>query len=213
MTYKPSKILVAALATALCATLAPAQTNLAPAAKPSAKPADKMTALFGDPVIARGTGFEIKRSQLDTAMIGIRSASAARGQPIPPEYIDMYERKVLDQLVQIQLLLQKATAADRAEGKANAETNLAIMLKRAGSQEMFDLQLKSVGLSSEEMHARMIEEATAEKVVEREMKVNVTDEDVKKFYDDHPSRFEEPERACGSPKSSRPPATRPPGSR
>ena len=40
-----------------------------------------MTALFGDPVIAKGNGFEIKRSELDGVMMGIKSTAAARGRP------------------------------------------------------------------------------------------------------------------------------------
>ncbi len=44
-----------------------------------------MTALFGNPVIARGKGFEIKQSDLDEVMTGIKAAAAMRNQPIPPD--------------------------------------------------------------------------------------------------------------------------------
>ncbi|MGH7994108.1 MAG: hypothetical protein ACREDQ_11365, partial [Limisphaerales bacterium] len=37
-----------------------------------------MTALFGNPVLARGKGFEIKQSDLDEVMTGIKSAAAMR---------------------------------------------------------------------------------------------------------------------------------------
>ena len=189
MTYKPSILLITVLAAAVCAAPAATPTNTAPA-----KPVDKMTELFGDPVIAKGPGFEIKRSEFDSAMIGIRSATAARGQPIPTDYMPIMERKVLEQLIQIQVLLRKATDADKTAAGAEADARMANMLKAAGSQEMFNLQLKSVGLTPAEMRARLADEAAAEAVLEREMKVNVSDADVKKYYDDYPSRFEQPER-------------------
>jgi peptidyl-prolyl cis-trans isomerase C len=44
----------------------------------------------------------------------------------------------------------------------------------------------------------MTDEAIAEAVLERELKVNVTDADVKKFYDDNPSKFEQPEMVRAS---------------
>ena len=75
-----------------------------------------MTALFGDPVVAKGKGFEIKRSELDEVMTGLKSAAAARGQTIPPAQLSQLEGRLLNQLIQVQLLLQKATAADKSNG-------------------------------------------------------------------------------------------------
>ena len=74
-----------------------------------------MTALFGDPVIAKGKGFEIKRSELDEVMTGLKSAAAARGQTIPPAQLIQIEGQLLDRLIQVQLLLQKATDADKSQ--------------------------------------------------------------------------------------------------
>ena len=73
-----------------------------------------MTALFGDPVIAKGKGFEIKQSELDQVLAGIKAAAAARDQTIPPEQMNLFEGQMLNRLIQIQLLLQKATDADQA---------------------------------------------------------------------------------------------------
>jgi hypothetical protein len=79
-----------------------------------------MTALFGDPVIAKGKGFEIKRSELDEVMTGLKSAAAAHGQVIPQARLVQIEGQMLSRLIQVQLLLQKATAADKADGAKKA---------------------------------------------------------------------------------------------
>src|SRR4029077_13039730 len=44
----------------------------------------------------------------------------------------------------------------------------------------------------------MTEESVAETVLERELKVTVADEDIKKFYTDNPAEFEEPEMVRAS---------------
>ncbi len=153
------------------------------------------TELFPDKVIAKGKGLEIKRSQLDEALISIKSSQSGN---IPPEQLGMLEQQVLDQLVTLQLLLSKATDADRQAGKELATKRLANVKERAGSEENLARQLKSVGLSVERLQQKLAEEATAESVLLRELKVNITDEDVKKFYEENPTRFEQPEMVRAS---------------
>jgi peptidyl-prolyl cis-trans isomerase C len=168
------------------------------ASAPTNSATAKLTELFGDPVIAKGKGVEVKRSQLDSAMISIKSTAAARGQNIPPEQMTLLERQVLERLIQIQLLLGQATDADKAKGQEATTKRLEAILKRAGSEEALTRQLKSVGLTQDELKSKMLEEATAEAVLERELKVVISDEAVKKFYEDNPSRFEEPEMVRAS---------------
>ncbi|MEJ0090356.1 MAG: peptidylprolyl isomerase [Limisphaerales bacterium] len=155
--------------------------------------ATSMTALFGDPVIAKGKGVEIKQSALDEVVLGIKSAYAARNQTIPPQQMPGIEATLLNRLIQIQLLLQKATAADKAEGKKKADSQLATLLEKAGSQETFDRQLKAVGMTSEELRTKITQEATATAALNRELNITVSDADVTNFYAAHPADFEQPE--------------------
>jgi peptidyl-prolyl cis-trans isomerase C len=162
----------------------------------NASPAATMASLFGDPVIAKGSGFEIKQSELDEVMSGIKSSAAAQGQAIPPEQLSGLEVQMLNRLVQIQILLQKATDEDKAAGKKKADTQLAALLERAGSQEVFDRQLKAVGMTVDELRAKVTQEATATTVLTRELAVAApSDSDAKDFYEAHPADFEQPETA------------------
>jgi parvulin-like peptidyl-prolyl isomerase len=152
-----------------------------------------MTALFGNPVIARGKGFEIKQSDLDEVMTGIKSAAAMRNQAIPPQQMKLIESQMLDRLIQVQLLLQKATDADRAAGEKMADTQMKTLLERAGSQEALNRQFTALGISMGQLKARLVQEGTAQAALERELKITVTDAEARKFYDDHPAEFEQPE--------------------
>lgn len=188
---RTAPVLGAALAAALLATPLPAAEAPAPAAaaQPAAKPAD----LFPDRVLAKGKGVEVKRSQLDESVIAVKANIAAQGRVLTPEESLAVDRQVLDRLIQIQLLLAKATDADKTKGKELFQKRFADAKKRAGSEESFQRQLKAAGLTEEMVAKRMTEEAIAEVVLERELKINVTDDDVKKFYDDNPPKFEQPE--------------------
>ncbi|HXR48866.1 MAG TPA: peptidylprolyl isomerase [Candidatus Limnocylindrales bacterium] len=152
-----------------------------------------MTALFGNPVVARGKGFEIKQSDLDEVMTGIKSAAAMRNQAIPPAQMKLIEAQMLDRLIQVQLLMQKATDADRAAGKKMADVQMKTLLERAGSQEALNRQFTALGMSMGQLNARLVQEGTAQTALERELKITVTDAEARKFYDDHPADFEQPE--------------------
>ena len=152
-----------------------------------------MTALFGNPVIARGKGFEIKQSDLDEVMTGIKAAAAMRNQPIPPDQMKVIEVEMLNRLVQVQLLLQEATDADRAEGGRLADLQMKTLLERAGSPEALNRQFMALGMSMDQLRTRLVQEGTAQATLVRELKVTVTDAEAKQFYDDHPAEFEQPE--------------------
>jgi parvulin-like peptidyl-prolyl isomerase len=153
------------------------------------------TALFDDPVIAKGNGFEIKRSELDEVMMGIKSAAAARGQTIPPAQLTQFGSQLLDRLIQDQLLLQKATDMDRTNGVQKAGLQINLLLERFGSQEALERQMKAVGMTFAELRSKITQENIAQAVKTRELNVTVTDAEAKQFYDNptNLADFEQPE--------------------
>ena len=149
--------------------------------------------LFDDPVIASGTGVSVKRSDLDEVVTSLKSAAAAQGETIPQERLLLLEAQALEQLIDVQLLDKGATDADRAAGEKKADTAMAALLKRAGSQDMLNMQLTAAGTTSAQLHKKVADEATAMAALQRGLGVTVSDAEVQKFYDDHPQEFEEPE--------------------
>jgi peptidyl-prolyl cis-trans isomerase C len=176
-----------AAAASAAATNAPASTAT------NAKPADAVTALFGDPVVAKGKGFEIKQSALDEVMSGIKSAAAARGQTITPAQTTRIEGQLLNRLIQDQLLLQKATDADKSNGVQRADLQMNLLLERFGSQEALERQMKAANMTIAEVRSKIIQENTAQAVKTRELNVTVTEAEAKQFYDENPADFEQPE--------------------
>ncbi|HEU5123997.1 MAG TPA: peptidylprolyl isomerase [Verrucomicrobiae bacterium] len=159
----------------------------------NAEPAFKASDLFTNAIVAKAKGVSISRSQLDDAMISIKTGAAARGQSISPEQMPMIERSVLDRLIQVQVLNAKATEADKKAGIEATQKRIEELKKQAGSDETFAARLTSLGLTEAELQSKMSEEIIAENVMKRELKVDVSDDDVKKFYDENPGKFEKPE--------------------
>jgi peptidyl-prolyl cis-trans isomerase C len=183
-----SVLLLAALLAAGPLANAADSTN-ATSTPAAAKPLD----LFANDIVATGDGVKVNRTALDEALVNIRSAAAARGQRIPAGSDKILERQVLADLIMTQILNGKATAADKTKGIELANKGIETMKENAGDEEGLQRQLKMSGVTLEELTKQFTERATAQTVLERELKVAITDDDVKKFYDDNPSQFEQPE--------------------
>ncbi len=181
------------LSAALLAGVISANATTAPTATvdTNASPEATMKALFGDPVIVKAKNFTIKQSELDQVLTGAKANAAAQGQQMPPEFAIA----ILNQLITIQTLLQVATPADRAAGAAEADLQYTNLVKRFGSPEAFDRQLKAVGMTVAELRAKATDEATAKATLKRALKVMATDDQAKAFYVKHAADFEQPELA------------------
>ncbi|HEX3890395.1 MAG TPA: peptidylprolyl isomerase [Verrucomicrobiae bacterium] len=140
-------------------------------------------------VIARGTGIEIKRSDLDDAM----AAYKTQIQTLTPAQVLHFQRETLTNLINSKLLLAKATDEDKAAGKKTADLQITAAIENVGSQDAFDQLLKTNGLTEAVVRAKRTDAATAEAVIQRELKVTVTDDEVKKYYDTHTADYEQPE--------------------
>jgi parvulin-like peptidyl-prolyl isomerase len=157
-----------------------------PAAAPAAPtPAPKLSDLFGDIILARGKGFEIKQSQLDEAFISYRANLAARGESVGSDDQRQYkEAQLLDRIIVTQILVNRATTGDRIRAKELFQKFLAESKKNASSEEAFSRHLKSLGLTAEQFEKRVMEQALSEAVIERELKskIVVADTQVRDFY-------------------------------
>jgi foldase protein PrsA len=185
MQIKTKIILSTTLAAILCAfrTASAADTNMA------------TTAEIGNPVIARGTGLEITRGDLDEAMNGIKATAAAHNQTISPAQAVIFEKRILDQLIETKLLLAKATDADKAVGASAAKQQMTALQENLGPAEL-NKQLQAVGETQEQERSRIADQMTARTTLLRELKINVSDDDIQKFFDDNRiSSFETPEMA------------------
>jgi parvulin-like peptidyl-prolyl isomerase len=173
------------LLAALMGFSALAEEKPAGAPAPTA-PAPKLSDLFGDMILARGKGFEVKQSQLDDAFISYRANLAARGESIGNDDQRQFkEAQLLDRIIVTQILVNRATTGDRIRAKELSRKFMAESKKNASSDEAFNRHLRSLGLTAEQFEKRVMEQALSEAVIERELKskIVITDLQVRDFYD------------------------------
>ncbi|HUC86225.1 MAG TPA: peptidylprolyl isomerase [Candidatus Acidoferrales bacterium] len=159
------------------------------AAATNANPEAAMTALFGNPVIVKGKGFEIKRSDFDQVISAARSNYLLANEQ-PPANL---EATVLDQLIAIQVLLQTATPADQAVGKANADRRYTNLVAQFRSPEDYSRLLKARGMTDEDLRAKALQEAVAEAALKRGLDINITEDEARNYFAQHAADFERPE--------------------
>ncbi len=162
--------------------------------------AKKLNALFPDAVVARGKGFEVKRSQVEEAFTALRASASAQGQKIPEGQRSSIESNLVDRIVVTKLLVARAKPEELRLANAKTDSNLAQLRTNAPTQEVFENQIKASGMSLDQLRARMSEQLACEAVLERELKpgIKVTDADVHKFYEENPAKFEQPEMVRAS---------------
>jgi hypothetical protein len=124
-------------------------------------------------------------------MTGIK----AQTQALTPAQILQIQKQMLNRLIETKLLRAKATDADNATGKKMEDVQITALKENAGSQEAFDQRLKTLGITKADLSAKITQEATAQAVFQRELKVVVTHDEVNKYYDGHTADYEQPEMA------------------
>jgi len=132
---------------------------------------------------------------VDEAFVQFKANLTARGQDLPEGKRDLVESQLLDRLVISKLLVNRATEEDKKKARTAADKFVASTKQQAGSDESFQRQLRAMNFTTEQFDAQVVERAICEEVVDRELRsqVNITDEQLKKFYDENGEQFERPE--------------------
>src|SRR6266571_3683517 len=161
----------------------------------SSKPAVDVKQIFPDDTLCKGKGVEIKRSQVDETFIQFKANLTARGQVLPEGKRDLVESQLLDRVVINKLLVNRATEEDKKKARTAADKFVAGTKQQAGSDESFQRQLGAMNFTAEQFDAQVLERAICEEVVDRELRshVTITDEQLKKYYDENGEQFERPE--------------------
>src|SRR5579872_5524237 len=158
---------------------------------------DKNSSPAADPVLATGKGFQITKSNLDESFVSYKATLAAQGRSLPEEARDAVQSNLLEHLIVSKILLQKATDVDKVKAKEQIDQAINAARSNAPSQEAFEMGIKATGMTLDQMREKAGEEQLCKHVLERELKdkIMIPDDTVKKFYEDHPTDFDMPERA------------------
>jgi peptidyl-prolyl cis-trans isomerase C len=153
----------------------------------------RSTSLFPEEVVAEGKGVRITRSELEDMLVTVKANMASQGRTLNPAETDTLEKQLLLRMVTLRLVLNKATDADRAKGAEAADKRIAQLRERASSPESFRRQLRASGLTETRLRKQIMDDMTAETVVERETGIVISEADVRQCYETNGPAFEVPE--------------------
>ncbi len=149
----------------------------------------------GAAVVARVNGKEIKRAELNAALRGLMMQFAQNGRSIPPEQMGKFERDVLDELINRELVLQEASATPPAglDEKVNAE--FARIEQQVGGTAEFEKALSESGLTATDYRARLRDNFIVQGAMMGLMTngAAATPAELQEFYDKNQERFRQPD--------------------
>lgn len=181
--------LVAAQAAFAPAIFAQVGKSSPPAEKPAAK---EEPIQFKDPV-AIVNGEKITASQLNDALSAAAAEQGIKISDIPTDRkLEVY-RGILESLI-LEKLITEASAGKVSPKDVDAE--LAKAKAEFPSEEQFNAQLKSSGLTPEKLNHIITQQLWVKQQIAG--KADVTEEEAKAFYDQNKEKFEQPETVKAS---------------
>ena len=202
--------LLASLA-ALCfsATLLAQEAPATPAPAEAAQPAvtaDSLLAYIPEVVAAKPDGTVVlSRAQILKEFKPQLEGALAQGISLPPEMVQGFIYQMTESLVMRNVLLEAAQAAGFKSDLEQAKTILDKMKAEAEQQQegMFAEQLKQLGMSEDDIVARICEQQLVQQIQESfaakaEKPAPATEEDARKFYDENIENMRTPELLSAS---------------
>jgi peptidyl-prolyl cis-trans isomerase C len=127
----------------------------------------------------------IHRAQMVRARLNIQASTA-----------DFY-RRVLDEMVGSELLLQAGVAKGYTPNEAAITSQIDSLRARFPSEEEFTKELDSQGLTMESLRDMMIKDMAIEQLIETDIapRAQVSEAEKRKFYDENSDQMKRPEQA------------------
>jgi parvulin-like peptidyl-prolyl isomerase len=141
-------------------------------------------------VVVKGKGFEIRRTDLDQVLSTLKARFPKEELPADAPV------HAITQLIEVQLVLSKATDAEKSAGRKQADEKLAAITKELSPAEM-EQRLKATHMTVDDLRLKFSQEMTAQLSLARQLGIQVADADAKKYFDDHPGAYDRPAIARG----------------
>lgn len=141
-------------------------------------------------VMATVNSKDILRSDLDKAYNNYKARQGESPQEPSPEQADILRLNVLRQLIDEEILDQRAAKLNLAASDEDVNAKLT-EFKAPYTQEEFDKNLKQQNLTLDDLKQQIRRQLTADKLINKEIesKINITDADISNYYNGHKSEF------------------------
>jgi len=141
-------------------------------------------------VMATVNSKDISRSDLDKAYKNYTANQGEAPQTPSPEQGNIIRLNVLRQLIDEEILDQRAAKLNLAASDEDVNAKLT-ELKAPYTQEEFDKKLKQQSMTLDDLKQQIRRQLTSTKLINKEIesKINITDADINNYYATHKSEF------------------------
>ncbi|MGA7859139.1 MAG: SurA N-terminal domain-containing protein, partial [Terracidiphilus sp.] len=138
-------------------------------------------------VMATVNGKEIMRAEVEKYY---KASLGDNPQEPSPEQADIVRLNILHQLIEDEILQQRAAKLNLAATDEDVNAKLTEM-KAPYTQEEFDRQLKQRDITLDDLKRDLRRSLTKEKLLNKEIesKINITDSDISNYYTAHKAEF------------------------
>jgi peptidyl-prolyl cis-trans isomerase C len=150
--------------------------------------------------VATVNGSVITRAEYDTEMNRFERQMAMSGKaPNPAEASEM-KKRVLDGLVDRELLKQESKKQGIAVDDAEVNQQIATLRQKFSTEKEFTDTLSKMNLTEADLKTQLRQDLSIRKLIEKQVasKVTITPEEAKAFYSSHPEFFKAPETVRAS---------------
>tara|TARA_B100001123_G_scaffold265691_1_gene295816 strand:+ start:574 stop:1542 length:969 start_codon:yes stop_codon:yes gene_type:complete len=150
-----------------------------------------------DKVVARGLGFTVKQSELDSAYRFFVLSQAVSGWDVPALMESYFMKQALDEIVLDKIASTRATAGDRGQAYIQATDGYNDLRLRYVSEAPFVLKIQSMGMTTNAYRLHLQKKALTQQVLKRELKPKalVRETDILEFYNENVELWKIPESA------------------
>lgn len=144
---------------------------------------------------ARVNGAVISRDELDAALKRVENQMAAMGHPASAEQMSEVRTRVLDSLIDRELLYQDSRKQGIKMDQSEIDEQMKALQARFPSEQEYQAALKKLNLNEQDLRTQFEREISIERLVDQQVssKITVPDSEVKAFYDANPELFKTPE--------------------
>jgi peptidyl-prolyl cis-trans isomerase C len=145
--------------------------------------------------IATVNGVVITRQAFDREMNMIQQRQARSGQPLERSMLMKWQDKILEGLIEKELLYQESQKAGVKVAPDVVDNQLNEIKKRFPDDKAFEKALADSGLTEADLRARIEKEQSIQQWIEKNFleKITISEEEMKAYYDGHPEMFVQPE--------------------
>ncbi len=150
--------------------------------------------------VAVVNGVVISRKDLNRSVDQTRRRFVQMGQKLEGKNLKNVENKVLDTLIDRELLYQESEKEGIKISKDKINKEVADLQKKFSDKKAFSEALKTVNLTESELKNQIKRQLAIKELIDRKIasKIKITDKEAKEFYDKHPEYFKQPEEVRAS---------------